>query len=55
MAEQNVNHDEVSSDERLDDSDLEHVSGGAIIHDGKLRKQEQADKLMRSEQGQKCP
>ena len=53
MAEQNVNHDEVSSDERLDDSDLEQVSGGAIMHDDKLRKQEQGDKLNRGEQAGK--
>ena len=53
MAEQNVNSDELNKDERLDESDLEQVSGGVVMHDDTLRKQEQNDKLTRGEQNTK--
>ena len=53
MAEQNVNNDELNQDECLDEADLEQVSGGVVMHDDTLRKQEQSDKLTRGEQNTK--
>ncbi len=48
MAEQNLHNDEI-----LNESDLDQVSGGVVLHEDKIRNQEQADKLKSQEQADK--